>query len=64
MYYEEDWTGIPNMISVAVEYDKVCNRKKDLRNKLVSKLTRQYDIIVCQDESIKGWHEGRYGKQN
>ena len=48
---------------IAVEYDKVCNRKKDLRNKLVGKLTREYDVIVCQDEGIKEWHEGRYGRQ-
>jgi transposase len=48
---------------IAVEYDKMCNRKKGLRNKLVSELTKKYDIITCQDESIKEWHKGWFGRQ-
>jgi putative transposase len=48
---------------IAVEYDKVVNQKRDLRNKLVSKLTKEYDIIVCQDEAIKEWKKGRFGRQ-
>ena len=46
---------------VAQAYDKACRQKKDIQNKLVSFLTREYDIIVCQDENIKGW-KSRYGK--
>jgi putative transposase len=48
---------------IAVEYDKVVNRKKGLRNKLVHELTKKYDIIVCQDEAIKEWHKGWFGRQ-
>jgi transposase len=48
---------------IAVEYDKVVNQKKDLRNKLVSELTKEYDVVVCQDENIKGWKSGRFGRQ-
>jgi transposase len=48
---------------IAVEYDKVVNQKRDLQNKLVSKLTKEYDIIVCQDEAIKEWKKGWFGRQ-
>jgi putative transposase len=48
---------------IAVEYDKVVNRKKGLRNDLVSKLTKEYDVVVCQDEAIKEWHKGWFGRQ-
>ena len=41
----------------------VINHKKGLRNKLVSELTKEYDIIVCQDESIKEWHKDWFGRQ-
>lgn len=47
----------------AVEYDNVKNRKKDLKDKLVSQLVKQYDIIACQNENIKGWHSGLFGRQ-
>jgi len=48
---------------IAVEYDNVVNQKRDLRNKLVSELTKEYDVVVCQDENIKGWKSGRFGRQ-
>ena len=48
---------------VAVEYERVKNQKKDLGNKLVSKLVKEYDIIACQDENVKGWHSGLFGRQ-
>lgn len=42
------------------EYDKLRNRKKDVVNKLVSKLL-SYEYIVIQDDDIKQWHKN-YGK--
>ena len=40
------------------------NRKKiDAKNKIVSYLTNKYETICVQDENIKGWQEGRYGKK-
>lgn len=48
---------------IAVEYEKVNCQKKDLRNKLVSQLVKEYDIICCQNENIRGWHGGLFGRQ-
>ena len=36
-------------------YDKNTSIKKDLRNKLVHKLTEQFSTICYEDDSIKGW---------
>jgi transposase len=47
---------------VAQAYDKVCRQKTDLQNKLVTMLTREYDLVACQDENITGW-KGRFGRQ-
>jgi len=42
-------------------YENVTNSKKDLVRKAINKY-RKYDVIVLQDDSIKGWQSGRYGK--
>jgi transposase len=44
-------------------YEKQNNQKKDRRNKVVSDLVKRFDVIVVQDESIKGWQSGWFGKQ-
>jgi len=44
------------------EYHKLSNKKKDIKNKIVSKITKQFETVIVQDENIKGWHSGRYGK--
>jgi putative transposase len=44
------------------EYHKLTNRKKDKKNKIVSKITKIYKTVIVQDENIKAWHSGRYGK--
>jgi len=45
------------------EYQHINNQKKDKRNKIVSYLTKRYDRIFTQDESVKGWHSGLFGRQ-
>jgi putative transposase len=44
------------------EYHKLTNRKKDKKNKIVSKIVNKYKIVIVQDENIKGWHSGLYGR--
>ncbi len=37
------------------EYAKTANQRKDIRNKIVAKLTAQYTTICIQDDNIKAW---------
>ena len=43
-------------------YEKMDNQKKDLTNKIIHDL-KQYKYIAVQDEAIKAWHSGLFGKQ-
>jgi putative transposase len=45
------------------EYEKVTNRKNDKANKLVSYLKTNYSHIYFQDENLKGWQKGLFGRQ-
>ncbi|MEM3473590.1 MAG: transposase [archaeon] len=36
--------------------------KKEIQNKTVA-LTKRYSVVIFQDDSIKSWHEGWFGKQ-
>ena len=45
------------------EYEKLANRRKDIANKIYHKLTTDYDVIYFQDEQIRNWHKGLFGKQ-
>ncbi len=42
--------------------EKTSNCKKDRINKIVSEIAKKYKNICMQDENVKGWHSGRYGK--
>ena len=44
------------------EYLKLSNRKRDMANKIVSKL-KKYETVVIQDEQIAGWHRGLFGRR-
>ena len=44
------------------EYQKISNKKNDFANKLVHKLLL-YKNVYMQDENLKGWHSGWFGKQ-
>ena len=50
-------------LKVKREYEKIGNQKKDKVNKIVSHLVKEYDTIYMQDEMIKQWHSGLFGKQ-
>jgi putative transposase len=45
------------------EYEKLTNQKKDIRNKIVSVLIKNYKYVCFQDESIHAWHSGNHGKK-
>ncbi|MCS4539964.1 MAG: transposase [Thaumarchaeota archaeon] len=37
------------------KYDRISNQRRDIRNKLVSKLVSTYETIKVQDDCIRGW---------
>lgn len=43
--------------------DKTNNQKIDATNKIVSKITKTYETICVQDESIKKWKDENFGKK-
>lgn len=44
------------------EYENITNKRKDIQNRVFSFLG-QYDLVAIQNENIKGWHSGLFGKQ-
>ncbi len=44
-------------------YEKLNNKKKDIKNKIVHAITSNYKYVCFQDESIHAWHAGRHGKK-
>lgn len=51
------------LLKIKKEYERISNQKQDKVNKLVSYLKTNYDTIYIQDEMIKQWHKGLFGKQ-
>ena len=49
--------------NIRIEHEKITNKKNDYANKVVHDLLNNYETIVLQDENIKGWHSGLFGKQ-
>ena len=49
-------------ILIQREYQKICNKKNDIANKLISYIL-SYEHIYMQDENITGWQKGWFGKQ-
>jgi len=45
------------------EYQRVTNRKKDIRHKLVHAITNNYRYVCFQDESIHAWAMSGHGKK-
>jgi len=45
------------------EYERLTNQKKDQKNKIVSEITNNFKYVCFQDENIKGWHMGLFGRQ-
>jgi transposase len=44
-------------------YQRLTNHKKEIKNQIVSKLTKNYKTICFQDESISAWKTGGHGKK-
>lgn len=50
-----------NKINKSIE--RTTNQKKDKRNKIVSKIVNTFETVVIQDENIKAWHSGWFGRK-
>jgi transposase len=44
-------------------YERNTNRKHDIANKIVHDILIENDFFAIQDEMIKNWHSGLYGRQ-
>ncbi len=44
------------------QHQKIYNRRKDIKNKILS-LLKRYEYVLIQEEQIKNWHSGLFGKQ-
>src|SRR5699024_10651010 len=49
--------------SIRAEHEKIANKKNDYANKVAHDLLNNYETVVLQDENIKGWHSGLFGRQ-
>ena len=45
------------------EYEKLCNKRRAKANQVYHDIVTGRKLIVIQDENIKGWHKGLFGKQ-
>jgi len=43
--------------------EKINNQKRDKKNKIVSYITNKFETVCVQDESIKAWQSGLFGKK-
>lgn len=46
------------------EYAHICNKKTDISNKLISKLRKEYDLVVTQDDNINEWKQKHNKNRN
>ena len=45
------------------EYEKLANKRRAKANQVYHDITKGRTLIVTQDENIKGWHKGLFGRQ-
>ncbi len=45
------------------EYEKLANRRRAKANQVYHDIVTGRKLVVMQDENIKGWHKGLFGKQ-
>lgn len=45
------------------EYNNLTNKRKEIKNQIVSKLVKNYRTIIFQDESIDSWKKNDHGKK-
>ena len=50
------------LMKIKREYEYLTNKRKDFLNKAIA-LLKRFKFIAIQDDSIKGWQEGLFGKQ-
>jgi putative transposase len=55
--------GYKIKFKIQKEYERIGNRRNDAANKIVNFLLTKYQTVYFQDEMIKAWHHGRFGKQ-
>ena len=44
-------------------YGHLANKKRDIKNKIVNAITRNFRYVCFQDENIKGWKASGHGKK-
>ena len=54
---------VKTIMKIRAAYNELSNLKDDAANKIVHYLLTHYSNIIIQDENIKGWHSGLFGKQ-
>ena len=54
---------LKNLVLLNKSITKTTNQKKDIKNKIISYLVNNFETICVQDESIKEWKDGNYGKE-
>lgn len=50
-------------IKLKKSYAKILNKRKEIRSQLKHHLKTEYQWIAVQNENIKGWYSGLFGKQ-
>ena len=45
------------------EYEKLCNKRRAKANQVYHDIVTGRKLIVMQDENIRGWHKGLFGRQ-
>jgi len=49
-------------LKIQKEHERITNRKNDAGNKIVNFLLTNYSTVYFQDEMIKAWQSGRFGR--
>jgi transposase len=52
-----------NLVLREKEYSNLTNKRKEIKNQIVSKLVKNYKTIIFQDESIESWKINGHGKK-
>ena len=50
-------------LQIRKHYERVGNQKRDKASKIVHELLTRYARVYFQDENLRGWHAGQFGKQ-
>ena len=45
------------------EYEKLCNKRRAKANQVYHDIVTGRKLIVMQDENIRGWHKGLFGRE-